>query len=147
MGGLVASVLGGALGVGRPLRGVGGARGGGVGGVALLVVAWSQIVARDRRRRLVVAGGARGRFPVARPSVIALGRGLVIAWLGGAVLVLRPVLIGQAGVVPPHRGLVVLGGGARLSVRVPLLLIWRSEERRVGKECLRLCRSRWSPYH
>ena len=23
----------------------------------------------------------------------------------------------------------------------------RSEERRVGKECLRLCRSRWSPYH
>ena len=22
----------------------------------------------------------------------------------------------------------------------------RSEERRVGKECLRLCRSRWSPY-
>ena len=22
-----------------------------------------------------------------------------------------------------------------------------SEERRVGKECLRLCRSRWSPYH
>ena len=27
----------------------------------------------------------------------------------------------------------------------PILL--RSEERRVGKECLRLCRSRWSPYH
>ena len=23
----------------------------------------------------------------------------------------------------------------------------RSEERRVGKESLRLCRSRWSPYH
>ena len=23
----------------------------------------------------------------------------------------------------------------------------RSEERRVGKECLHLCRSRWSPYH
>ena len=23
----------------------------------------------------------------------------------------------------------------------------RSEERRVGKGCLRLCRSRWSPYH
>ena len=26
-------------------------------------------------------------------------------------------------------------------------IIFRSEERRVGKECLRLCRSRWSPYH
>jgi hypothetical protein len=28
-----------------------------------------------------------------------------------------------------------------------LLLTSRSEERRVGKECRRLCRSRWSPYH
>ena len=28
-----------------------------------------------------------------------------------------------------------------------LALSERSEERRVGKECLRLCRSRWSPYH
>src|SRR5213594_1417043 len=26
-------------------------------------------------------------------------------------------------------------------------LAGRSEERRVGKECERLCRSRWSPYH
>ena len=31
---------------------------------------------------------------------------------------------------------------ALMDVDVP-----RSEERRVGKECLRLCRSRWSPYH
>src|SRR3546814_1135746 len=26
-------------------------------------------------------------------------------------------------------------------------LIARSEERRVGKECVSTCRSRWSPYH
>jgi hypothetical protein len=26
-------------------------------------------------------------------------------------------------------------------------ILIRSEERRVGKECRRLCRSRWSPYH
>ena len=32
------------------------------------------------------------------------------------------------------------------AMRVGLNLL-RSEERRVGKECLRLCRSRWSPYH
>ena len=25
--------------------------------------------------------------------------------------------------------------------------LWRSEERRVGKECCSWCRSRWSPYH
>jgi hypothetical protein len=30
---------------------------------------------------------------------------------------------------------------------VERLLTLRSEERRVGKECRRLCRSRWSPYH
>src|SRR3546814_13965989 len=24
---------------------------------------------------------------------------------------------------------------------------WSSEERRVGKECVRTCRSRWPPYH
>src|SRR3546814_11759485 len=26
------------------------------------------------------------------------------------------------------------------------LALWRSEERRVGKECVSTCRSRWSPY-
>ena len=27
------------------------------------------------------------------------------------------------------------------------VLVLRSEERRVGKECVQPCRSRWSPYH
>src|SRR3546814_5734419 len=27
------------------------------------------------------------------------------------------------------------------------LILFRSEERRVGKECVSTCRSRWSPYH
>src|SRR3546814_11627872 len=26
-------------------------------------------------------------------------------------------------------------------------VVFRSEERRVGKECVSTCRSRWSPYH
>ena len=30
---------------------------------------------------------------------------------------------------------------------IDIVGVLRSEERRVGKECLRLCRSRWSPYH
>src|SRR3546814_5448840 len=29
----------------------------------------------------------------------------------------------------------------------PLAALERSEERRVGKECVSTCRSRWSPYH
>src|SRR3546814_12894883 len=35
------------------------------------------------------------------------------------------------------------GIGEELYVEDPL----RSEERRVGKECVSTCRSRWSPYH
>src|SRR3546814_19580494 len=31
--------------------------------------------------------------------------------------------------------------------RAPQLRLYRSEERRVGKECVRTCRSRWSPDH
>src|SRR3546814_5177189 len=30
---------------------------------------------------------------------------------------------------------------------VPAVLVVRSEERRVGKECVSTCKSRWSPYH
>ena len=30
---------------------------------------------------------------------------------------------------------------------VPMIVLTRSEERRVGKECSAVCRSRWSPYH
>src|SRR3546814_11263010 len=29
----------------------------------------------------------------------------------------------------------------------PFKVLRRSEERRVGKECVSTCRSRWSPYH
>src|SRR3546814_18496427 len=29
----------------------------------------------------------------------------------------------------------------------PITAAARSEERRAGKECVRTCRSRWSPYH
>src|SRR3546814_12469740 len=31
--------------------------------------------------------------------------------------------------------------------RNTLVFVERSEERRVGKECVSTCRSRWSPYH
>ena len=48
-----------------------------------------------------------------------------------------------------------VGGGALMGVLFFLVVVTltpfavgpRSEERRVGKECVRLCRSRWSPYH
>ena len=42
---------------------------------------------------------------------------------------------------------VVLGLSLALSSTAIVLPLLRSEERRVGKECLCWCRSRWSPYH
>src|SRR3546814_12986343 len=38
-------------------------------------------------------------------------------------------------------------GGAAYPGRRPASGPHRSEERRVGKECVSTCRSRWSPYH
>src|SRR3546814_15345171 len=43
-----------------------------------------------------------------------------------------------------HRCLYLTTGSV---VRSCSLTISRSEERRVGKECVSTCRSRWSPYH
>src|SRR3546814_6681182 len=52
-----------------------------------------------------------------------------------------------------HAAAVRAGAGAALHYALdalPLLKPFipaRSEERRVGKECVSTCRSRWSPYH
>jgi hypothetical protein len=46
---------------------------------------------------------------------------------------------GEAGQTTPEQ--------AGTALAALLVVCFRSEERRVGKECRRLCRSRWSPYH
>src|SRR3546814_12620885 len=47
------------------------------------------------------------------------------------------------GVVAPETAAHAAGTSALL----PMLTLGRSEERRVGKECVSTCRSRWSPYN
>src|SRR3546814_15319850 len=46
----------------------------------------------------------------------------------------------------PIRFNAVAPGGMRTMLAAGMLKL-RSEERRVGKECVSTCRSRWSPYH
>src|SRR3546814_17427907 len=45
----------------------------------------------------------------------------------------------------------VFSGSGWVHAYAACIVIWiapvRSEERRVGKECVSTCRSRWSPYH
>src|SRR3546814_877524 len=56
---------------------------------------------------------------------------------------IKPVgLVAEYG--PLQAFLLTLGGLAVLGLAA---VIWRSEERRVGKACVSTCRSRWSTYH
>src|SRR3546814_17731905 len=49
----------------------------------------------------------------------------------------------------PARGLGIRGAAARRLYELSAVgpAAGRSEERRVGNECVSTCRSRWSPYH
>ena len=51
------------------------------------------------------------------------------------------------GVFPPQLSPQQIAVLSNIYPHVQQFHLVRSEERRVGKECLRLCRSRWSPYH
>src|SRR3546814_3954872 len=45
------------------------------------------------------------------------------------------------------KGRIERGQGLHGGVGPHMLVTVKSEERRVGKECVSTCRSRWSPYH
>src|SRR3546814_12041083 len=68
----------------------------------------------------------------------------------------------EGGLIPMYLIIGIWGGKDRIyasykfflytflgSVLMLVAMMWmvRSEERRVGKECVSTCRSRWSPYH
>ena len=57
------------------------------------------------------------------------------------------LLQGEGGTISGAFALLNLGQITGLSGGLTIDSGSRSEERRVGKECYALCRSRWSPYH
>ena len=71
------------------------------------------------------------------PQIIA--EELDVAW--------KDVRAEDAEVDPVKYGGQFAGGSTSIPSNYDLLRRIRSEERRVGKECTVLCRSRWSPYH
>ena len=61
-------------------------------------------------------------------------------------LAAAPVQALRGGVYKPRTSPYSFQGLGEVGLRI-LDDVRRSEERRVGKECFLLCRSRWSPYH
>src|SRR3546814_14242276 len=88
----------------------------------------------------------------ARPGISFFERYLTL-WV--ALCIVAGIALGHA--LPGLFGVIAAAEVARVNL-VVAVLIWlmivpmllkidRSEERRVGQECVSTCRSRWSPYH
>src|SRR3546814_16893004 len=98
------------------------------------------------------AGGYAATLVLIAGATLA---GLLIAprWGSGpvALLYIPPVLVAAAicGLWPALAAAMVSTLAYNFYFTEPYrtFLIHRSEERRVGKECVSTCRSRWSPYH
>ena len=83
------------------------------------------------RTHRVVAVDLRGHGASDKPMQEYTVAGFAddLAWLCDQLGVVKPVVVGHS-----------MGGNVAFE-------LVRSEERRVGKECQSVCRSRWSPYH
>src|SRR3546814_18553431 len=85
---------------------------------------------------------SRGRSADETPLAIELRH---ISKAFGAVQANRDVCLAvKAGTI---HGIVGENGAGKSTLMSILYGFYRSEERRVGKECVSTCRSRWSPYH
>src|SRR3546814_11176108 len=85
---------------------------------------------------LALSGCGKGETP---PEPAA-GEGAMAAAIGGDASAMRATstIAANLAASPIHRSLTAALTQAGLA---------RPEERRVGKECVRTCRSRWAPYH
>src|SRR3546814_15524814 len=73
------------------------------------------------------------------PLTAVIAGGIFLAYQQFENNVIQPAIVGSAvNLTPPTTMLAAIIGGAAAG---------RSEGRRVGKECVSTCRSRWSTYH
>src|SRR3546814_15528235 len=87
------------------------------------------------------------RFPY---TTLFRSVGFMLVAAGVARRPQQRALIGGHGIGPvaaPGARDAALGAGRHVELHDPGIGWIRSEERRVGKECVSTCRSRWSPYH
>jgi hypothetical protein len=97
------------------------------------------------------------RFHLAGAVIAVVGLA-VAAWIRLTTPEMPDAVVSLQRLKVQERQLEIIGG--KFAVEAARLTRWfdglwvgrdlattRSEERRVGKECRRLCRSRWSPYH
>src|SRR3546814_19667239 len=110
----------------------------------------SDLIALEEPVHQSLRAGGEAELPVARRLLdvlapltkLVVGQGVQISALGQ---VLQGLLVGGHDIARLHPGHEVLRIGAVLAELNEA--VDRSEERRVGKECVSTCRSRWSPYH
>ena len=71
------------------------------------------------------------------------------AYLKSLAMVMDPIFqVGKSSMTPELTNAIAEALTARELIKINVLQnCARSEERRVGKECVSTCRSRWSPYH
>src|SRR5213594_4536643 len=110
--------------------------------------------ARERGRKIVVL--TVYDYPTARildasgVDVLLVGDSLgnnVLGYESTLPVTMEEMLHHTRAVARAARHALVVGDMPYLSFQTGRRDAVKSEERRVGKECERLCRSRWSPYH
>src|SRR3546814_15412745 len=99
--------------------------------------------------------GCRGQGGAARPergAIVPYRSAMRFGWRIGAALAMLFNAIPATAATPAEDAFVAWARTHAIDLPVCSSILSgadysRSEERRVGKECVSTCRSRWSPYH
>src|SRR3546814_5040817 len=94
---------------------------------------------RRHTRCALVTGVQTCALPI---SMIAAALGTALCAAAAGAQDQSPIVITQHRIALPGGGIDYTTEAGRTAIRDV-----RSEERRVGKECVSTCRSRWSPYN